>query len=533
MATDTPLPARRYRRRILAVGALAFVVVFSIGAAIFIPVVQNDLRDRVEERLADDGIAGVTASFSGQDGTLTCTSPLDAPAAVERLAEGLWGVRVIDLDPSCRRGSGDSDATSGATTVAPPTDASLPVEAATTSVPEQESILDIVGDDPLFGKLAGLLTTAELTGPDGLGGAGPFTLLAPTDAAFDAAFAELDADGFRNLTSDPELLRTILLHHVVDRRILSTDLETGSLTMIDGSDVEVDADAITFTSGDSVAGVEDPATQLDIVASNGVIHAIDRLVLPADLDVTGPNAVTTTATWTDGRMVLTGEVQSDLQRQQLVAAAQQVVDPANIDDQLVVESTSDVADDDAGRLTQLVAAMPSTLVSGTAQLVGDGLSLTGVYLDDGANATITAAADAVDASADLTPRPVADDSTALALQAQLNEFVRLNPILFEPGSTVLTPAATSVIEQIAARALQLEGTAITIIGHTDRDGDAGANQRLSEGRAASVLAAVVGQGVPPESLQSQGRGEESPIVDAGGVEDKAASRRVEFVVVAR
>ena len=65
----------------------------------------------------------------------------------------------------------------------------------------------------------------------------------PTDAAFDAVLDQLGADAFGALTSDPELLRTLLLHHVVEARITSDELTSGSLTMLDGTDVDVDADS--------------------------------------------------------------------------------------------------------------------------------------------------------------------------------------------------------------------------------------------------------------------------------------------------
>lgn len=524
---------RRYRRRILALGVVAFLVLFVVGAMIFIPVVQNDLTDRVERSLADDGIVGVSASFSGQDGTLTCTTPLADPDAVEAAAEDLWGVRSIDLDPSCRA---DDAGRAGEPETSPPAtdptrDSTLAQGPAATE-PGPEAILDIVDGDQLFGQLAAWLRTAQLTGLDGLGGDGPYTLFAPTPAAFDAIFDDIGADGFEDLGSDADLLRTILLHHVAEGEITSSDLESGALTMLDGTEIVVDVDALTFTSGSSVAGVEDPSTQLDIEASNGVIHAIDRLLIPAGLELADPNDGTTRADFTDGRLVLSGDLQSETQRQQLVNAAQQVVEAGNVEDQLVVNSSVVVDDAEIGRLAGLVAGMPPNLVSGTVVLVGDQLSLTGVYRDDGTNATLTALAGALGAGTDLTARNAADDTTAQALQDELNEFVRRNPILFEPNSTTLTADAAAVIEQLAARALRLAGTSILIVGHTDSDGDAAANQRLSEGRAAAVLNALVEQGLAADSLQSEGRGAQNPVLGPDGVEDKSASRRVEFIVTA-
>ncbi len=551
MSTSDPISTRRYRRRILGLGVLALVVTFAIGAAIFIPVVQNDLEDRVEEELSEAGFDGVSASFSGQDGTLDCTIALDDPEAVAALAADVHGVRVIDLDRTCTSASSSADddepeetepaTTEPETTEAPavtePAETTTTTEAPPVTEPDVDGIVDIVNGDPLFSQLAELLASAELDGVDGLGGDGPLTLLAPTDAAFDAAFDELGADEFDELRSDPEALRTLLLHHATAGEITSSDFVTGDLEMLDGTTVAVDpdaADGITFTSSSSVAGVEDPATQLDIEASNGVVHAIDQLLIPEGLGFGDPavEPSTTTASFSAGQITLTGVVQTEAQRDALVAAAQAQVDPANVTDQLVVDPDAVVDQADLDRLAALVGAMPQSLAEGEASLVGPDLALSGTYLNDEAQAAITGVGENQAATLDLSPRAAADADSASALQTELNDFVRDNPILFEPNSATLTADATVVIDQLAARATRLDGTAITIVGHTDTDGDAATNQTLSELRAASVLEALVERGLDATTLSSEGRGSTEPIIDDSGTEDKAASRRVEFVVEA-
>ena len=90
-----------------------------------------------------------------------------------------------------------------------------------------------------------------------------------------------------------------------------------------------------------------------------------------------------------------------------------------------------------------------------------------------------------------------------------------------------------MIEQIAARAMRLDGVDIVIVGHTDTDGSADSNQLLSEGRATTVRDALVARGLDEAALTAEGRGESEPVLAEDGTEDKAASRRVEFVVAAR
>ena len=90
-----------------------------------------------------------------------------------------------------------------------------------------------------------------------------------------------------------------------------------------------------------------------------------------------------------------------------------------------------------------------------------------------------------------------------------------------------------MLEQIAARALRLDGIDVVVVGYTDTDGSADTNQQLSDGRATVVRDALVELGLDDAALTSVGRGEAEPVLADDGTEDKVASRRVEFVVEAR
>ncbi|MEL6893395.1 MAG: fasciclin domain-containing protein [Actinomycetota bacterium] len=526
---------RRYRRRIIGLGAVLFVLTFLIPAPFVIDWVEDDLEDRVGDELDAAGLTGVSITFSGQDGTLECDEPLADAAAVEALALDEWGVRTLDLDRSCRPAAAEADPvddTTAPSTVASTTVAPTTTTAPTTTVPEPEldSIATLVGDDPQFSQLAGLLASTGLDRT--LGGDGPFTVFAPTDAAFDAAFEALGSDAFVALTSNDALVERVLLGHVTSGRVASSDLASGDLEMLDGSTVvvDVDEDSPTLTSGGVVAR-PDP-DQLDIEGSNGLVHAIDQVLLPSDLDLglaePDPQVV---AELVDGRFILIGTVASEAQREALLAALEGRVDPSNIDDQLVVdaEDPSAVADADVDRFARVLDSMPANLVSGMATLTGSDLAVSGVTLGDDELAALQALGDELDADAELTVRADADEASAQALEDELNEFVRLNPITFEPNSADLTAEAVGIVEQVAARAQTLGGVTIAIVGHTDSDGQPDTNQQLSELRAAAVLAALTGEGLDPATLSSEGRGQSEPIL-VDGVEDKDASRRVEFVV---
>jgi transforming growth factor-beta-induced protein len=126
-----------------------------------------------------------------------------------------------------------------------------------------------------FTQLAGALTAAGLV--DALKGEGPFTVFAPTDDAFDA-FEEENPGVLAGL--DPDELAAVLKYHVVaGAAIGSTALKDEQvLVTLNGSPVLVDT-----TGGAKVADAA--VTTADVRASNGVIHVIDKIILPPSDDI--------------------------------------------------------------------------------------------------------------------------------------------------------------------------------------------------------------------------------------------------------
>ena len=131
---------------------------------------------------------------------------------------------------------------------------------------------DIVDTAAEAGTFTTLLAAAEAAGlVDTLKGDGPFTVFAPTDEAF-AALPEGTVEG---LLADPEALAAILTYHVVPGEVMSTDLSDGMMaTTVNGADV-------TIMLGDQVMVNDATVIAADVDASNGVIHVIDSVILPA------------------------------------------------------------------------------------------------------------------------------------------------------------------------------------------------------------------------------------------------------------
>ncbi len=136
------------------------------------------------------------------------------------------------------------------------------------------NVVAIAAANDSFKTLTAALQAAGLT--ETLSGTGPFTVFAPTDQAF----AALPPDALQELLK-PEnkaILVKILTYHVVPGQVTSTDLKSGEVKTVEGGSVNVKVDSATGVTVNDAKVV-----QPDIQASNGVIHVIDKVMLPPDL----------------------------------------------------------------------------------------------------------------------------------------------------------------------------------------------------------------------------------------------------------
>lgn len=139
---------------------------------------------------------------------------------------------------------------------------------------EEELLEDDIVDTAMGSDSFDTLVTAvqEVGLVDTLKGEGPFTVFAPTDTAFEALpEGVLDA-----LLADEEALTAILTYHVVAGEYMAEDLSDGmALETVQGQDIVID-------TTDGVMVNDANVVQADVEASNGVIHAIDQVILPPE-----------------------------------------------------------------------------------------------------------------------------------------------------------------------------------------------------------------------------------------------------------
>jgi len=136
-----------------------------------------------------------------------------------------------------------------------------------------KNIIDAAADAGKFTTLLTALRAADLT--DTLKGAGPFTVFAPTDEAF----KQLKPADLEALLKDKAKLKSLLTYHVVSGSVAAKDVKAGELKTLEGRSIA----AIVNGSSITVNGAK--VVQADIAVSNGMIHAIDKVILPTGMDV--------------------------------------------------------------------------------------------------------------------------------------------------------------------------------------------------------------------------------------------------------
>ena len=135
------------------------------------------------------------------------------------------------------------------------------------------TIVEIAVGAPNFKTLVAAVKAAGLV--DTLNGPGPFTVCAPTDEAF----AKLPAGTVEALLKDIPKLKNILLYHVVAGKAMASDVsKMKTVKTVQGQEVKIDAAKWHLHSNIKINGAN--VIKADIVADNGVIHVIDKVLLP-------------------------------------------------------------------------------------------------------------------------------------------------------------------------------------------------------------------------------------------------------------
>jgi uncharacterized surface protein with fasciclin (FAS1) repeats len=144
----------------------------------------------------------------------------------------------------------------------------LALLSACASAPAPATITDTAARTPQLSTLSRLLAEAGLG--DSLRAAGPYTVFAPSDEAFKA----LPAKTLAELGADKALLKSVLSYHVVPGKLMAADVKVGPQKSLQGANLAL------ATAGSFVTVEDALVQQADVPATNGVVHVIDRVLLP-------------------------------------------------------------------------------------------------------------------------------------------------------------------------------------------------------------------------------------------------------------
>ena len=389
--------------------------------------------------------------------------------------------------------------TTVATTVATSTEPPAVTTAPAPSAPAGSK--DLLGTATDTGGLTAFLSalgSAQLTST--LTAAGPFTVFAPSDAAF----GQLDPATFAAIQADPELLKKVLRYHLVDGRRAAADLKPGKLATVEGESLTVGQ------AGGGPSINDGRVTQADVPATNGVLHVIDRVLLPPSLRL-GPGDATAkdlvqvltdtgnftvltdlvkTAGLTDvlsgpGPFSLFAPTDTAFSKLPDGALDQLKADKAALNKLLtyhVVPGATKATDLPLGR-TKTVEGDTLEIGRAKGKVTADGATV--VYTDVPANNGYAHVIDRV-----LTPGDV--DLSAILGPAEAAAPAPDFVVFFDTDSAAIRPDAADAIRQAAA--LVKKGTTVVLTGVADTRGRTETNVELSDRRANAVADALKANG---------------------------------------
>ncbi|MEP6609842.1 MAG: fasciclin domain-containing protein [Burkholderiaceae bacterium] len=133
---------------------------------------------------------------------------------------------------------------------------------------QPQNVVQVIAADPNLSTLSKLINEAGLN--ETLSSAGPYTVFAPTNKAFSA----VPAKTMGALAGNKEMLKQVLTYHVVASKASAADVKAGHVKTVNGADIAVARTANFVTIDEALV------TGADKAATNGVVHVIDRVLLP-------------------------------------------------------------------------------------------------------------------------------------------------------------------------------------------------------------------------------------------------------------
>ncbi len=236
--------------------------------------------------------------------------------------------------------------------------------------------------------------------------------------------------------------------------------------------------------------------------------------------------------WDGKTIILRGAVPSDSDKLTIVQRARTLYGDNNVRDEITVGKIGKLSAPSLAGVAQFPPDL-RTFISGAALFTEERLRIDGTLPSEAARTAATTALDSFamgkhGLSLSLVVSSPAAPKTKEELQVRLNKEVEKEIVEFRTGSAELTDKGKAILDRIAALIAGMPKVPIAVQGHTDNQGQADKNQKLSEERSAAVKQYLIGKGVAASQLSTIGFGQTQPKVDNVTPEGRARNRRIEF-----
>ncbi len=248
--------------------------------------------------------------------------------------------------------------------------------------------------------------------------------------------------------------------------------------------------------------------------------------------VTAPNAAVSNPVlegrMENGKLTLSGAVPSIDAKKMIAARARALFGVNKVVDDVSVDTTAPNGAWGAG-VANITSVLGGRLTDGSFRLGPDSITIRGQVPGEDIKAAILHSA-----QESVGPRiRIIDALTVVAksaAQTGIDDFLKGKVIEFATSSSGITPKGRDVLDQLLPLLRKADGRVIEIGGHTDNEGSADLNMRLSNDRAYAVKRYLMSKGMPPAKLNPIGFGSTRPVADNSSEEGRQQNRRIEFAI---
>ena len=317
---------------------------------------------------------------------------------------------------------------------------------------------------------------------------------------------------------------------------IEQDLTDKTISALNANGINTAALNVSYDGRDAtISGVssDEMRDQIhNIVSDNDQVYDAARVsVLGDDLNVVDPvessdaNHGRLRLSFDDNSVKLDGVVASEESRSQIVNAAGVEFGPDNIEDNLKIDSQYSPFSW-IGSLPAMMTNLRSKVTNGGLSADGNNIELFGtVSSDDEANSVLESLKSMVGSGSSLN-----SDLNVSAAQFDINRALAGKTIEFGSGSAQLYGGGMIILDEVVEIMNRYPDVQIAVEGHTDDEGPADGNRRLSQRRADACMNYIISKGTASNRMSAAGYGEANPVRTNQTAEGRSKNRRVVFTV---